>query len=78
MQLQPRSERATLQAQYAVSQAERTHVDEAMAMASQQAAKDQAALKEQLAALDARCLASVVEARKAQAAVESRLEEVGS
>ena len=49
-----------------------------MATASQQAAKDQAALKEQLAALDARCLASVAEARKAQAAVESRLEEVGS
>ena len=73
-----RSERATLQAQYAGCQAERTHVDEAMAMASQQAAKDQAALKEQLAALDARCLASVAEARKAQAAVESRLEEVGS
>ena len=54
------------------------HVDEAMATASQQAAKDQAALKEQLAALDARCLASVAEARKEQAAVEARLEEVGS
>ncbi|KOO52874.1 hypothetical protein Ctob_015903 [Chrysochromulina tobinii] len=71
-----RSERATLQAQYAVCQAERMHVDEAMATASQQAAKDLAALKEQLAALDARCLASVAEARKEQAAVESRLEEV--